>query len=184
MRIRMFVLTMAVMLLAAWPAPAQQNEPKSEISSAAAKQQPPKHHYKLHFILKETDNGTVINQRSFTLGMIASTVREGGDRASVRAGTRVPVGTNDKGVEYVDIGTDLDVYNAVESPEGLQMFVNAAISSAATDTPPTSGATAFRQVRASSAVLAPIGKPTMVFNTDDPASKHKFELDVTAVLAE
>lgn len=181
MRTRLFFFALVfISLMAAEPALSQKSESKSESTASTNAWQQPKHHYQLHFVLKETAEGNVINQRGFTLGIGASAVRDS-DRASLRAGTRIPLGAGEKGMEYADIGTDLDVYNAVEGPDGLQMFVNAEISSPTTEPLPNSGPTAIRRVRASSAVLAAVGKPTLVFTADDPASKHKFELDVTAV---
>lgn len=181
MRNRVFFFVLVVTaLMAAEPALSQKSEGKTESTASTSAAPQPKHHYKLHFVLKETAEGNVTNQRAFTLGIGASAVRDS-ERASLRAGTRIPLGRTEKGMEYADIGTDLDVYNAVESPEGLLMFVNAEISSAGTEALPTSGPTPIRRVRASSAVLAPVGKPALVFTADDPASKHKFELDVTAV---
>lgn len=159
-----------------------QTESKSGAGSKSDSQ-PSKHHYRLSFVLKETAEGTVINQRSFSLGIGASTVRDS-DRASLRAGTRIPLGLGEKEVQWVDIGTDIDVYNAIENSEGLQMEVNAEISSPATEAASSNGATAFRQVKARCVVLAHLGKSTQVFTADDPASKHRFELDVTAMQSE
>src|ERR1700744_3241192 len=114
MRKRILFFAVALMTLAAAePALSQKSEAKTESTTATS----PKHYYKLHFVLKETAEGKIINQRAFTVGMLASSVRDGADRASVRAGTRVPLGAGEKGMEYVDIGTDLDVYNAVESSD-------------------------------------------------------------------
>jgi hypothetical protein len=159
-----------------------QTESKSGAGSRADSQQA-KHHYKLNFLLKETNEGSVVNQRSFSLGIGASGVRDS-DRFSLRAGTRIPVSTGEKGVEYIDMGTNIDVYNALENPAGLQMEISAEISSPATEPPPSSGATAIRQVRSRCAVLAHVDKSTLVFTADDPASKHRFELDVIATQSE
>jgi hypothetical protein len=155
------------------------SQPEGKAEAAATK-----HHYRLNFILKETGDGAVINQRSFSLGVAASTVRDAGDRYSLRAGTRIPMANGEKGMNYIDIGTNIDVYDAVEGPDGLQMHVNAEISSPATEPAPSGGVTAFRQVRAGSAVVAHFGKPALVFTADDPASKHKFELDVVVIQSE
>ncbi len=177
MRVQRYVFMLAALvIIAAQPLLSQVTDNKSEAGAKSSWQQP-KHHYKLNFVLKETDGGNVINQRSFTLGIGASAVRDS-DRASLRAGTRIPL-PGEKGIDYVDMGMDIDVYNAVEGPEGLQMHVDTEISSPATEPAPSTGATAIRQIRARSAVLARVSKSTLVFSADDPASKHRFELDVT-----
>jgi hypothetical protein len=182
MRIRRRVLIFAALALMAAQPLFSQTESKSDAGSKGDSQQS-KHHYRLDFVLKETADGNVINQRSFSLGIGASPVRDA-DRASLRAGTRIPLSLGEKEVQWVDIGTDIDVYNAVENPEGLQMEVNAEISSPAAEPASGNGATAFRQVKARCLVLARLGKSAQVFTADDPASKHRFELDVKAVQSE
>ncbi len=179
MRIRRSVLILAALAFMATQPLFSQIESKPVAGSKTDSQQS-KHHYRLNFVLKETAEGNVINQRSFSLGIGASAVRSS-DRASLRAGTRIPLNLGEKEVQWVDIGTDIDVYNAVENPEGLQMEVNAEISSPATEAAAGNGATAFRQVKARCVVLAHLAKSTQVFTADDPASKHRFELDVTAM---
>ena len=139
------------------------------------------HYYKLSFVLKEMDGGKTINQRSFTLETTASVSgATSDDRTSMRAGTRLPVGVGEKGgVEYLDVGTNIDAYRLRETPEGLEMVVDARISSIAAEPTGRADATPIREVRASSRVLAQVGKPTTVFIADDPASKHRFALEVT-----
>ena len=39
----------------------------------------------------------------------------------------------------------------------------------------------LRQMRVEEAVLIPVGRPTVVFSGEDPASRHQFQLEVTAV---
>lgn len=149
--------------------------------AAEAKPTVPPHYYKLNFVLKEMDEGKTINQRSFTLETTASPSRPtSDDRTSMRAGTRLPVGLGEKGAPvYVDIGVNIDAYRVTETPEGLQMAVNAAISSVPAEPVGRGDSTQIREVRASSNVLAPVGKPTTVFTADDPESKHRFVLQVT-----
>jgi hypothetical protein len=45
-----------------------------------------------------------------------------------------------------------------------------------------SNAPAVRQVKVRSAVVAPVGKPILVFTADDASSRHRFELEVTPQL--
>jgi hypothetical protein len=139
------------------------------------------HYYKLTFVLKEMDEGKTVNQRSFTLETTASPSRgTNDDRTSVRAGIRLPVGPREKGgMEYVDVGTNIDASRVTETSEGLQMVVSAEISSVAAEPAGRADSTPFRQVRASSSVLAQVGKSTTVFTADDPVSKHRFALEVT-----
>ncbi len=176
----LYISSLAVLLAAgAMPALAQQSTNASE--TASSNQPVNWHYYKLNFVLRETDEGKLVNQRAFTLGASLSSSRRGdSDRSSMRAGTRLPF-QGEKGTEYLDLGTNLDAYRIMETPEGLEMFVTTEISSVAAEPVTKADQTPIRQVRANSSVLAPVGKATVVFTADDPVSKHRFALEVTPV---
>jgi hypothetical protein len=96
----------------------------------------------------------------------------------MRAGSRFPVRDADK-TNYLDVGVNVDT-RLEDGPEGLEMEVTAEISSAGTEVSTSGAAPVIRQVRTNAqAVVAP-NKPTMLFTIDDPASHHRFELEVTA----
>jgi hypothetical protein len=63
------------------------------------------------------------------------------------------------------------------------MQITSEISSLGTESGVSVTAPAIRQVKVRSAVQAPVGKPTVIFTADDPASKHRFELEVTPTRA-
>ncbi len=180
MRKRLVYFATIAILLAVTPRRAvSQQEPVSK-TTAATPQPAPKHYYKLNFVLRETDEGKVLNQRAFTLNISAEPPHVGGippEWWNVRSGTRVPI-SGSKDVNYLDVGVNLDV-RAEEAPEGLQMQITSEVSSLGTENGAGASAPAIRQVKVRSAVQAPIGKPTVVFTADDPASKHRFELEVT-----
>jgi hypothetical protein len=160
----------SILLICASSASAQDKPATAPAASAT-----PKHYYRLNYVLKESDEGKVINQRSFV--MSAST--EGTSWRSMRAGTRLPLGgANPKDVNYIDVGVNIDT-RIQDSGEGLAMDVTTDISSAGTEN--NSGAPpVIRQVKVRSEALVPVGKPTTLFTADDPASRHRFELEVTA----
>jgi len=161
------LLLCATLLVAALPLPAQE--------MAIKPPSPARHFYKLTYVLKEFDEGKVVNQRDFVL--TSST----GDRytSRMRAGSRFPIRDEGK-TNYVDVGLNLD--NHLEDvPEGLAMDVNAEISSVSNDPATTGGAPVIRQVRTNAQAVVPLNKPFVLFNIDDPASRHRFELEVTAV---
>jgi hypothetical protein len=148
-----------------------QDKPAAAPAAAPA----PKHYYRLNYVLKESDEGKVINQRAFV--MSAST--EGPSWRSLRAGSRLPlVGANAKDVNYIDVGVNIDT-RIQDAGDGLAMEVTTDITSTGTDgsngTPPL-----LRQVKVRSEALIPLSKPTLLFYADDPASRHRFELEVTA----
>jgi hypothetical protein len=180
MRNRLVYLVLIVVLLAVMPRRAVSQQDSGPKTTATAQQPAPKHYYKLNFVLRETDEGKVLNQRTFTLNISAEPPHVVGvppEWWNVRSGTRVPV-SGSKDVNYLDVGVNLDV-RAEEAPEGLQMQITSEVSSLGTENGAGSSAPAIRQVKVRSAVQAPIGKPTVVFTADDPASKHRFEMEVT-----
>jgi hypothetical protein len=183
MRTRLFCFVTLAALLAAASQPAvSQQDSASSKATDAAQQASPKHYYKLLFVLRETDEGKVLNQRTFGMDISAEPPQvRPGEWWNMRSGTRVPF-SGSKDVNYIDVGVNLDV-RADEAPEGLQMQITSEISSVASETGAGVAAPAIRQVKVKSAVLAPVGKPTVVFTADDAASKHRFELEVTPTRA-
>src|ERR1700756_334105 len=113
------LLLIAALFLGAVPLLAQE--------AAAKPPAPPRHFYKLTYVLKEFDEGKVVNQRDFVLTVST------GDRYSsrLRAGSRFPVRDEGK-TNYVDVGVNLD-NRLDDTPEGLAMDVNAEISSVGSD---------------------------------------------------
>ncbi len=140
----------------------------------AAKHIPTVRYYRLDFVVRESDQGKVLSQRAYSLGVAAAGIAEGREWWSLRAGTKVPAGSN-----YVDVGFNLDV-RPEDAGGALQLRLKADLSSLSPDVsnvnmPP------IRQMRVEEAVLVPINKPTIVFSSEDPSSKHQFQIEVTAV---
>jgi len=186
MRTRLICFAIMITLLAATPRLAFSQQNSAESTTAAAVRQPvTKHYYKLHFVLRETEEGKVLNQRTFGMDISAEPPQSRpGEWWNMRSGMRIPLsGSNPKDTNYIDVGVNLDV-RAEDVPEGLQMQVTSEISSVGTESGTGAGAPAIRQVKVRSAVLAPVGKPTVVFTADDPASRHRFELEVTPTRAQ
>jgi hypothetical protein len=182
MRTRLLHFAALAVLLAAPQLAISQETPAKQVADVNAKVSPlatpaPKHYYKLSFVLRETDDGKVVNQRSFIMNIAADAPQtEKPMWWNLRSGTRVPVADTKGGTTYVDVGVNLDMH-AFDVAEGLQLEVISEISSAGTAI--TNTAPPIRQVKVRSAVMAASGKPTMVFTADDPASQHRFELEVT-----
>jgi hypothetical protein len=171
---RLAPFAIIILLYATNPrATAQQNE-SAPSATETAKRIPTVRYYRLDFVVRESDQGKVLSQRSYSLGVAAAGVAEGRDWWSLRAGTKVPAGSN-----YVDVGFNIDV-RPEDAGGALQLRLKADLSSLAPDAanvnqPP------IRQMRVEEAVLVPINKPTVVFNAEDPSSKHQFQIEVTAV---
>ena len=133
----------------------------------------PKHYYRLNYVLKESDQGKVVNQRAYALPTSA-----GDEWTRLRAGTRLPLPKGND-ITYIDVGVNID-NRLHEAGAMLSLEVTTDITSAAPETAPAGGAPALRQVRATTQSLITPGKPAVVFAADDPASRHHFELEVTA----
>src|SRR5208282_1193614 len=86
--------------------------------------------------------------------------------------------------QYQDIGVQIDVRNAHEIGRQLTLDLTADVRSIGGDT--NIGANTrqpiTRQNKWESWVLIPIGKPTVVFNSDDLDSKGSMQMVVTATL--
>jgi hypothetical protein len=160
------LLFLAPLLLTATPLLAQESAPHAA--------NPPRHFYRLGYVLKESDEGKVLSQRTFALS--GST----GERYTLRmrAGSRFPVRDAEK-TNYVDVGVNLDNH-LEEVPEGLAMELTAEISSAGTEATTSGGAPVIRQLRTNAQAVVVLNKPTILFTIDDPSSHHRFELEVTA----
>jgi hypothetical protein len=171
---RLVLVAILVLFFAPTPrAMAQQNE-SPQSATETAKRIPTVRYYRLDFVVRESDQAKVLSQRTYSLGVAAAGVAEGRDWWSLRAGTKVPSGNN-----YVDVGFNIDV-RPEDAGGALQLRLKADLSSLAPDAanvnlPP------IRQMRVEEAVLVPINKPTVVFNAEDPSSKHQFQIEVTAV---
>jgi hypothetical protein len=148
--------------------------------------EPPAHYYRLEFLVQELSaDGKPVNSRSYT-GM-ASTGRAQGI-VSVRTGSRIPVvtgsssGSENKQVQYLDVGVNIDARDVHEVGNMLGVQLNAEISSLATPaglSEPSSPV--IRQTRWQAPVLIPVRKATAVFTSDDLDSKGSTQLTVTAI---
>ena len=146
------------------------NSPETKVAQTASV---PAHYYKLNFVVRESSEGKVLNERKYSLG-VANTGAFDRDWWSLRAGTKVPVGSN-----YTDVGFNVDV-RSLEVDASLQLRVKADISSLPSDAG-NSTLPPIRQMRIEEVVLVAVGKPTVIFLGEDPNSKHRFELEVTPV---
>jgi hypothetical protein len=176
------VLILLILTLCATPAIAQEGKTQA---SPEARTTPPGdiHYYRLEFVLKELDgDGRVINSRTYH-----TAVSTDGRNSSVRTGTKIPVRTSEKAgemnyvINYIDIGVNIDCGNAHETPQGLALQISAEISSLAN--PSGAGEASMpivRQNRWSSMNLIPIGKPTVVFASDNLENKGRMQVEVTA----
>jgi hypothetical protein len=179
---RKSVLIKAVLILlsvALFAPPLRAQDAKaSDTKPSETKPQPEVHYYRLQFVLKEQgDDGRIVNSRTYD-----TSVSSNGKSSSVRTGTKIPVHTNEKGdIAYLDVGVNLDCYVTQETPQGLSLQITAEISSLASA---SGGGQAMvpilRQNKWQSMSLIPLGKPTIVFSSDNLENKGRMQVEVTA----
>lgn len=140
--------------------------------------------YRLDFVLRELEDGKLVNTRSYSMWLktdIAwATLRAGNDTPYSTIPPALEKGTGS--VNYRNVGFQLDC--ALDEIDNNPVAtINASISDVlhpdqaneAKPTPPV-----FRNIAFKSAALLTPGKPTTVSSIDDPNSKRRFQLEVTA----
>jgi len=176
------------MLALASQVAAAQGDKKTESPDAAAQNgntavKKPLNVYRLDFALSEFVDGKKVNTRNYTV-----TARED-EMNKLRSGARYPVATasDEKNTQfqYIDIGVSIDC-RVVE--RGGYLELNAVIDSSEIEGADAHGAPVppgpvIAQMKSDVRSLIRPGTPTMVSSMDDPASKRRFQLDVTATKA-
>ena len=135
--------------------------------------------YKLEFVLRELQDGKVINSRNYMM------IMEGGYRnADVKIGSRIPIKTEQQGVNYIDLGTNVSCHHLEEHPPFVMLECSFEVSSfslpeerasAGANAPPV-----LSQMRASVPAWVQEGKQTTITSIDDPSSTKRYEIAVTA----
>ena len=149
--------------------------------------------YKLTFALRELEDGKLLNTRTYVTSMRSTVIGQPSSRASVRAGTRVPIATVARQTEgapaetsfqYVDIGVNIDCILEVAGG-GVPATAVAVVAEIST-LPPSDATQArnpeaplIRQIRGSATVPLVLDKPMLVTSVDDVASKRQYQLEVT-----
>jgi hypothetical protein len=167
------------------------------IDNGAAKAPFVPRYYHLAFVVKELEAGKVINSRSYDLsiGTLENTTNNSYNNRSIRTGTKVPISDDKGNVSYVDVGIKFDCKNLVVLGDRLALDVSAEISSIQNDTadnhPPiqiaghtqnfvTSLTPVIQQNTWNSQVMVVLGKPTVLFSSDEVTSKRTMQLELTA----
>ena len=135
--------------------------------------------YKLDFAVKEVEAGKVLNSRSYW-AIVSTEHVDGPLHCSLRTGSKVPYSTG-KEYTYLDLGVSIDCRAIKEVAGQLTLYVVADISSALQEAAASPGVPpTVRQNRWASVVVLPFKKPTVIFSSDDVASKHQMQLELTA----
>jgi hypothetical protein len=135
--------------------------------------------YHLSFVVQELDNGRVINSRAYS--MIMSEMGQ----SSIRAGEKVPYSsTTGANTEWqqIDVGVNIDCRGLQATANGVSLNIKADISSVmeshGANSPPPS-LPIIRNNQWESNVVLPLKQPSVLFSSDDPASKRTMQLQLT-----
>lgn len=130
--------------------------------------------YRLDFTVRELDGDKIVNSRSY-FTMFATEHQ----RARIRAGSRVPMKFGIS-TENIDVGVDIDASEGRELNSELALWIVADVSSVAAGSETATTPPVTRHNRWESPVILPLRRSTTLFSSDDPASKHKMQLALTA----
>lgn len=162
----------------------------SQGSSAA---QPPEHFYHLKLVVEElSDTGAVTNTRTYQATV--STDPKSAPQ-SIKTGSRIPIATGSTSgsgsalqntqFQYIDLGIDFDITHVKEIGQSLSFYLRATVSSMARYSQIAGiNEPVIRQNTWSSEVLVPVGKPSIVYSSDDLDSKGRMQVEVTATPVE
>jgi hypothetical protein len=175
-----------LLLLAAAPAPTYSQQSDTKQASA------PVHYYQLRFDIEEVgDSGKIINTRTYMTVISAGTHESG----FIRTGNKVPVitgsvtnaNTENKQVQYLDVGVNIDAGRANDVGNDLAMQVKAEVSSVVSgesSVPSRADDPVIRQNSWDSDVLVTPGKPKVIFSSDNLDNKGRLQVELTATRIE
>lgn len=177
---RITFATLLALALAPCLAAAQGEEPtkpETVVRPLASQAKPEPQAYSLTVSIKEAESGKAAVEKSYILAFIADTPRA--NRASVRDGDKIPY-MSDKGQQWADVGTNIDVIEAMRRGESLAIDLRVSSSSLVAKTNGVDLPQMNQWTVDVNAVL-PSGKATLVYSTTDAVSGRKIEIVATAL---
>lgn len=176
---RLSTLLLAALVLAAVvnaPLTAQTTSSESSPEKTTEKTAKRVSLYRLNFVFREVEDGKRINERNYSLLLEGDTFM-----SSLRIGDRVPIRTDDKNLQYADVGFNLDCRLAEKGSlleiDTVIEFSNVASPGALSNVPSTP---TLRQMKYHVYTLLVAGKPTLILSADQVDSKHRLEIEVVA----
>lgn len=141
--------------------------------------------YQLSFVLQELDNERIINSRKYTMIMRSGKEQSPG---SIRAGEKVPFSSTSGAStqwQQIDVGVSIDCQRLEDRGNGVSLHIRAEISNVMDthgESSPHSSLPIIRNDQWASTVVLPMNRPTVLFSSDDPASKRTMRLQLTVAL--
>lgn len=171
---------------------AAENSAKAPVAATVPAQ--PSDYYHLNFLVEQLDAaGKIVNSRSYS-----TTVSTGSHAAiMLKTGSRIPIATGEYSAnggassqantqfQYINLGIQIVVSHAQEVGRQLAFDLRAELSSVGGEAEIAQvHEPIIRQNTWQSPVLIPIGKPTVVFKSDEMDSKGSTQILVTATRLE
>lgn len=173
-------LAMAGFLTCAAPALSQDtaaSAPQAKTQDSASTGQ----YFRLTFrVIQISPEGKVVDSRAYT----TSTGEQQHNGSSIRTGDRIPVTVKTGETQYLDVGTNIDVNFVRATNSIVQIYVMAHLSTSSTVPPAPADFPVIRQTSWSGPVMLSLGKPMVIFSSDNIADRGKIELELTAVSIE
>jgi hypothetical protein len=145
-----------------------------------AQEAPPKpveHFYHLVFQIEEIDGaGKVTNSRAYSTMTATGTSRGW----PIKTGNKIPLHTGEKDIQYLDTGINIDIENTVEDSAGIHLIVKVEVSSLAPEQNSTAADPVIRQNAWGTEIHLPVGKPTVIFSSDNLENKGRTQVELTA----
>jgi hypothetical protein len=148
--------------------------PKQEEGSQAASRSA----YKLQFVLRELQDGKVVNTRDY-----AGVIQENSGPVDLKIGSKIPVKTTEKELTYIDIGTSIRCWELKALPPVVALNCTVEMSTLALpeqqvqngiSTPPV-----LNQIRSETHPVVEEGKQAVISSMDDPISTKRYEIAIT-----
>ncbi|HTY64381.1 MAG TPA: hypothetical protein VMG30_19175 [Acidobacteriota bacterium] len=151
--------------------PLPQVPPSSPKAADSAK---PAAFYRLEFTIHEMEGEKSLNTSNYIL------LLQMGHSAKMTAGSQVPYPASSSSMNYRSVGVSISC-SLQETDGNPWLSLNIDISGLA---PPEKAGDQyppiFRSTNISAEAMLALGKATMVGSVDDPATKHRLQVDVTA----
>ncbi len=169
---------LAAFLLSASPMLAQADKQAAPPSSPS----PPAVTYKLTFTVRQLIGGKTAESRAYSALFESSLTAD----SFIRAGDRIPVSGSLNQYNYQDVGINID-FRALPNvrnltPRQIAIDVSAEVSESV-DLGKTPGRNPpiIRQDKWDSHFIVELGKPTLLFSSDDPTLDRTTQIELTAV---
>ena len=140
----------------------------------------PEQSYRVTFLVRELVGGKPTGTRAYS--SLLTDTREG---ESIRAGSRVPISLGAQAEpQYLDIGANFDFRisyperGQLLSKNQLSLAIGAAVSSIATEGAATP---VIRENKWRSTCLIELGKPTVIFSSEDPTVDRTTQVELTVI---